>query len=135
MVATEHFPKIEDYGQYVGAETVERITKKAKNLRDAHVVHVNATYYGGGVAELLGSLTLLMNTLGIKTGWRVIQGSPDFFGVTKKIHNALQDGDINITDRKLRPLAGAEVPRGTVSVLSCSTHLRLFTGCIGLRIT
>lgn len=104
MVTAEHFPKIEDYEQYVGAETVERIVKKAQNLRDAHVVHINATYYGGGVAELLGSMTLLMNTLGIKTGWRVIQGSPDFFGTTKKIHNALQGGDINLTDRKMKLL-------------------------------
>jgi hypothetical protein len=34
-------------------------------------------------------LTLLMNSAVIKTGWRVIQGSTDFFGVTKKMHNAL----------------------------------------------
>jgi trehalose synthase len=101
MALAEHFSRIEDYEQFVGAETVERIIKKAENLRDAHVVHVNATYYGGGVAELLGSLTLLMNTMGIKTGWRIIQGSPDFFSITKKIHNALQGGQINITERKL----------------------------------
>jgi hypothetical protein len=43
MVTSEHFPKIEDYEQYVGTETVERIMKKAQNSRDAHVVHVNAT--------------------------------------------------------------------------------------------
>lgn len=101
MVSVEHFPRIEDYEQYVGAETIERIIKKAEKLRETHIVHVNATYYGGGVAELLGSLTLLMNTLGIKTGWRVIQGSPDFFSTTKKIHNALQGGEINLTERKL----------------------------------
>jgi len=101
MESIEHIPRIEDYEQYIGAETVERIAKKADKLREAHIVHINATYYGGGVAELLGSLTLLMNTLGIKTGWRVIQGSPDFFATTKKIHNALQGGEINITDRKL----------------------------------
>jgi len=104
MALAEHFSRIEDYEQYVGSETVERVIKKAKKLRDAHVVHVNATYYGGGVAELLGSLTLLMNTLGIKTGWRVIQGSLDFFGITKKIHNALQGAQINITERKLHLL-------------------------------
>ncbi len=92
--------KIEDYGQYVGAEIVERILKKAKPLKDLHVVNVNSTYYGGGVSELLSSLTLLMNGLGIKTGWRLIQGSPDFFSITKKIHNALQGEDINLTDRK-----------------------------------
>ena len=65
-----------------------------------HVTHVNSTYYGGGVAELLGSLTLLMNSVGIKTGWRVIQGSPDFFSVTKKFHNAIQGDEINLSDLK-----------------------------------
>ena len=46
-------------------------------------------------------MTLLMNSAGIKTGWRVIQGSPDFFSVTKKMHNALQGGDINLSRRKM----------------------------------
>jgi trehalose synthase len=41
-----------------------------------------------------------MNSVGIKTGWRVIQGSPDFFSVTKKMHNALQGGKINLSDQK-----------------------------------
>jgi trehalose synthase len=91
---------IEDYHPLIGAEAVERILKKAKPLRDLHVVNVNSTYYGGGVAELLGSMTILMNSAGIKTGWRVIQGSPDFFSITKKMHNALQGGEINLTDRK-----------------------------------
>jgi trehalose synthase len=92
--------KIEDYEKFIGAEAVERILKKAKPLRDLHVVNVNSTYYGGGVAELLGSMTILMNSVGIKTGWRIIQGSPDFFSITKKMHNALQGGEINLTDRK-----------------------------------
>ena len=63
---------VEDYVPLVGAETVERVKQKAKPLQNVHVAHVNSTYYGGGVAELLGSLTFLMNSLGIKTGWRVI---------------------------------------------------------------
>jgi trehalose synthase len=94
--------RVEDYEPLVGSETVERVKEKASPLRDVHVAHVNSTYYGGGVAELLGSLTLLMNSLGIKTGWRVIQGSPDFFSVTKKMHNALQGGEINLSERKMR---------------------------------
>jgi trehalose synthase len=51
---------------------------------------------------LLSSLSLLMNCVGIKTGWRMIQGSPDFFSITKKMHNALQGGKINLTRRKLQ---------------------------------
>ncbi len=92
--------KIEDYVKYVGDETVERILNKAKTLQDLDVVNVNSTYYGGGVAELLGSMTILMNSIGIKTGWRVIQGPPDFFSINKKMHNVLQGGEINLTDRK-----------------------------------
>lgn len=92
--------QVEDYEPYIGAEAVERILDKAKPLRDLRVANVNSTYYGGGVAEILSAKTLLMNSLGIKTGWRVIQGSPDFFSVTKKMHNALQGDKIHLTNRK-----------------------------------
>lgn len=91
---------IRDYEPYVGKETVRRIEAKARPLRDLHVMHMNSTYYGGGVSQVLSSLTLLMNSLGIETGWRVVHGPPDFFSVTKKFHNALQGTEINLTDRK-----------------------------------
>lgn len=93
---------VEDYEQFVGAETIDRVLRKAEPLEDLHITHVNSTYYGGGVAVLLSSLALLMNSLGIETGWRVLQGSPDFFSVTKKMHNALQGGEINLTEQKKR---------------------------------
>lgn len=95
-----HMTHIEDYEPFVGAETIERIHRKANPLQDRHIVNINSTYYGGGVANLLSSLTLLMNSVGIKTGWRVIQGAPDFFSVTKKMHNALQGCRINLSSRK-----------------------------------
>ncbi len=91
---------IEDYRPLIGEEAVERIREKASRVEGLHVANVSSTYYGGGVANLLGSLSLLMNSVGITTGWRVIQGSPDFFSITKKMHNALQGGKINLTDRK-----------------------------------
>jgi trehalose synthase len=65
------------------------------------VAHLNSTYYGGGVAELLSSLSLLLNSVGVRTEWRVIQGSPDFFSITKKVHNALQGGKLNLSKRKI----------------------------------
>ncbi len=91
---------IEDYEPYVGAEQIERILQKAKALADCKVVHVNSTYYGGGVAEILDPLSLLMNNVGIDTSWLLIKGEPDFFSVTKKMHNALQGGKINFTEMK-----------------------------------
>jgi trehalose synthase len=102
MMEDNRIVQVEDYEQFVGAETIERIREKSRQLQDLHVVNVNSTYYGGGVSQLLSSSTLLMNSLGIKTGWRAIHGPPDFFSVTKKIHNALQGGKINLTDRKMQ---------------------------------
>jgi trehalose synthase len=96
----EKIVRVDDYRELVGDETVDRILEKAETLKDLHVVHLNSTYYGGGVAELLSSLILLMNDAGIKTGWRIIQGSPDFFSVTKKMHNALQGDRINLSRMK-----------------------------------
>ncbi len=97
----KHKIRIEDYERFVGAETVERIIKKAEPLKGMHVVHVNSTYYGGGVAELLMSLTLMLNKLEIPTGWRIVHGPPDFFNITKKMHNALQGEKIRLTRQKM----------------------------------
>ena len=91
---------IEDYAPLIGDEAVERIMEKAHRLRGLRVLHVSSTFYGGGVAEILSSETLLAASLGLRVDWRLIQGSPEFFNVTKKIHNALQGGDINLTDLK-----------------------------------
>jgi trehalose synthase len=97
---SNHMITVDDYKRYVGTHVIESIKEKARELQGLHVTHVNSTYYGGGVATLLSSLTLLMNSVGVRTGWRIIQGSPDFFSVTKKIHNAIQGQEINLTELK-----------------------------------
>jgi len=94
--------QLEDYERYIGGEMIERVRAKAKPWREARVAHVNSTFYGGGVAELLSSLTLLMNDAGLATEWRAILGRPDYFNVTKKIHNALQGGEIDLTELKMQ---------------------------------
>ena len=91
---------IGDYAPLVGEEAVDRIRDKAHRLRGLRVLHVSSTFYGGGVAEILSSETLLTASLGLRADWRLIQGSPDFFSVTKKLHNALQGGEINLTALK-----------------------------------
>jgi trehalose synthase len=92
--------QIEDYEPLVGAEVIQRIRDKAAKLKGVRVANFNSTYYGGGVAEMLSSLTLLMNSLGLRTEWRVIQGTADFFSITKKMHNALQGGKIDLSSIK-----------------------------------
>jgi trehalose synthase len=81
---------LEQYEPLIGAAVVDRINRKAKQVRTQRVVHVSSTFYGGGVAEILTPLTLLMNAIGIETDWRMIQGTGDFFACTKKLHNTLQ---------------------------------------------
>ncbi|PYL00735.1 MAG: glycosyl transferase family 1 [Verrucomicrobia bacterium] len=99
-MAEYRIQRIEDYVELIGAAKVERIRNKAKEFEGLRVANFNSTYYGGGVAEMLSSMTLLMNSLGLQTEWRVIQGTPDFFSITKKIHNALQGGEIDLTSIK-----------------------------------
>ena len=35
---------------------------------------------------------MMMNAIGSEAGWRMIQGTPAFFGCTNKLHNTLQCG-------------------------------------------
>ena len=98
---TNGLKQIEDYRGIVSDSMLEEIQAKAAELRGSSVVHVNATNYGGGVAEILDNFVLLMNDLGIRTDWRVLHGVPDFFEVTKKFHNALQGADISFSDDEL----------------------------------
>jgi trehalose synthase len=81
---------LESYRSSVREGAIEAIHRDALPLIGARVLHVNATAYGGGVAEILGSLVPLMRDLGILADWKVISGSDDFFKVTKAMHNALQ---------------------------------------------
>jgi trehalose synthase len=93
-------PKIEDYKPIVGDEVIDKIKDLAIGLEDKHIVHINSTYYGGGVAEILNSLVVLMNQLGVKTDWRLLKGSHSFFDVTKKFHNALQGEKVRLEDNE-----------------------------------
>ena len=91
---------IKDYIEIVGEDAVSAICKKAKNLRPNHVCHINSTFLGGGVAEILSRLIPLMSSAGGDDDWQIINGNPAFFDVTKKFHNALQGDSINLSQQK-----------------------------------
>jgi len=95
--------KLEDkslaaYAPIVGEGAIEGIRQAAEPLRDARVLHVNATAFGGGVAEMLYTLVPLMRDVGLNAEWRVIEGTDEFFNVTKAFHNGLQGMDLPLTD-------------------------------------
>ena len=76
------------------AEILEHGRTLASELQGARVVHINATGYGGGVAELLASEVGLMRDLGIDAHWRLICPDPGLFAITKALHNALQGASL-----------------------------------------
>jgi trehalose synthase len=91
---------VEDYRKIVGDEAITTIYRKARKLSGRHILEVNSTFIGGGVAEMLSSLIRLLNDLGVDTDWAILHGSPDFFEITKAFHNALQGDGVNLTDIK-----------------------------------
>jgi trehalose synthase len=90
---------LEQYEPIIGAKAIERITGKADRVRTMRIAHISSTFYGGGVAEILTPLTLMMNATGIETDWHLIQGTPGFFSCTKKLHNALQGEEVEFSDQ------------------------------------
>ena len=77
----------------IGPERAARFEAAAKSMRKMLsgriVLNVNSTATGGGVAELLQTLLANACGVGIDARWVVIEGNPDFFAITKRIHNHL----------------------------------------------
>lgn len=91
--------KIQDYKKFIDPSLYHDIEKLAKDLQGLRVLTLNATPWGGGVAEILHSLVPLMNSVGVKVDWYTIktQYAP-FFDITKSIHNQLQGQGGKLTD-------------------------------------
>jgi trehalose synthase len=71
-------------------ERLEEAARSAGRLLDGRVVwNVNATAHGGGVAEMLQALLAYGRGAGIDTRWLVLSADPEFFTITKRLHNML----------------------------------------------
>src|SRR5579884_733765 len=88
-VAVAH-KSLSDYASIVGRPLVDEIRERAERLRGKRILHVSATAFGGGVAEILMTLVPLMRDVGLDCEWHVIYGREEFFNATKLMHNALQ---------------------------------------------
>jgi len=62
------------------------------------MLHVNATAYGGGVAEILQNLIPLLRDAGVDAHWAVLDAPAEFYEITKKIHNALQGMKLDLSE-------------------------------------
>src|SRR5688572_19011623 len=86
-----------DYATILGRGLVAEIQRLAQPLEGKRVLHLSATAFGGGVAEINYTLVPLMRSVGLDAEWRIIHGEDEFFNVTKKIHNALQGSPVGLT--------------------------------------
>lgn len=84
---------LEQFRSLVPARQMRRAMKIVLRVRDRFAKrvfwNVNSTAVGGGVAEMLPSLLAYARSIGVDTRWLVIEGDPEFFHVTKRIHHAL----------------------------------------------
>jgi trehalose synthase len=76
------------------AEVLEGLGRR---LRGKRFLRINSTKQGGGVAEMIQSLEPLFRDLEIEHRWEVIKGTPEFYGLTKSFHNALQGRPLVLT--------------------------------------
>jgi trehalose synthase len=68
----------------------EQSIARALELFEGRVIWmVNSTAAGGGVAEMLRSFLAYARGAGINVRWLVMQGTPEFFRITKRMHNFL----------------------------------------------
>jgi trehalose synthase len=90
--------RVEDFRESAGDEAVDRLLETAQPFKGARMVHLSSTAFGGGVAELLASQIAILQDLGIEADWQLIDGSEEFFSVTKLVHNALQGAGVPWTE-------------------------------------
>src|SRR5919205_3005187 len=86
-----------DYATIATRGLMDEIRRLADPLAGKRVVHLSATAFGGGVAEINYTLIPLMQSAGLEVEWRIIRGADEFFNVTKTIHNPLQGNPQGLT--------------------------------------
>jgi trehalose synthase len=89
-----------DYATIASRGLMDRIRALADPLAGKRVLHLSATAFGGGVAEINYTLVPLMESAGLQVEWRIIKGADEFFNVTKTIHNALQGNPQGLDDHQ-----------------------------------
>ena len=86
-MAPERFSSVLSPGEYEAL--LDLIAHAARELHGRVIWNVNSTAKGGGVVEMLRPLLGYCRGAGVDARWVVISGQPDFFGITKRIHNRL----------------------------------------------
>ena len=101
--------EVERYRDLLG-EDYPRVAAAAERARGVFagrtVWNVNSTLHGGGVAEMLRALLPYVRGAGVDSQWVVLREQPEFFELTKRLHNNLHGdsgdgGDLGESEREL----------------------------------
>ncbi len=74
------------------------LRKLGEIFHNRSFLHISSTREGGGVAEILHRVVPFLRQIGLNARWEIIAGNPEFFNITKKIHNALQGREERISE-------------------------------------
>jgi len=94
--------RLENYADLLGEGEIRELQVLASPLRGLRLQHINSTATGGGVAEILTRLVPLLQDVGVDAVWTVLDGTPEFFQVTKAFHNALHGQSAPLTPPMLQ---------------------------------
>src|ERR687887_1412886 len=92
---------LRDYATIATRGLMDEIRRLAEPLAGKRLLHLSATAFGGGVAEINYALVPLMADVGLDVEWRIIRGAEEFFNVTKTVHNALQGSPQGLTEQEI----------------------------------
>ena len=98
--------ELSGYARVAPQEQMDRVRSLGLSLDGARVIHVNSTAVGGGVAEILKSMVPLMGDSGLDASWMVLEGAPEFFEITKRLHNLLQGAEGTLSKKEYETYVG-----------------------------
>lgn len=90
---------LKKYAEFVDQELMDKLTAFTDRLSGTTIQHINSTYTGGGVAEILTSLVPAMSSLGIDAQWDVLRAEGRFYETTKAFHNAFHGEKLDFTEQ------------------------------------
>ena len=94
--------RLAEYAGIAEASLLEDLAAAGRRLAGMRVLHVNATAFGGGVAELLASEIALMRDAGVDAHWSVLCPDARLFEITKRMHNGMQGRRVELPFQDIR---------------------------------
>jgi len=117
------FQPIERFAPYLDdgeLQHLQAVSEEARRRMAGRVFwNVSSTAVGGGVAEMLRPLISYSRGTGVDARWLVIEGDPDFFHVTKRLHHSLhgEAGDRSPLDDEARRVYEATAQRNAIELI------------------